>query len=70
MSVDHSQPVTSGEDWFQPGTHSLWLYTREGRGEPALVSVYEWESLVYVASLSRVLGATSMSSKLTRQPGT
>jgi hypothetical protein len=43
VSTDRSQPATSGEDWFRPGTHSLWLYTREGRGEPALVAVYEWE---------------------------
>jgi hypothetical protein len=43
VSTDTSRPATSGDDWFRPGTHSLWLYTREGRGEPALVSVYEWE---------------------------
>jgi len=44
VSADSSQPATSGEDWFRPGTHSLWLYTREGRGEPALIAVYEWEN--------------------------
>ena len=43
MGASSSQPPTSDEDWFQPGTHSLWLYDREGRGTPALLAVYEWE---------------------------
>jgi hypothetical protein len=51
VNTDRSQPATSGEDWFRPGTHSLWLYIREGQGEPALVSVYEWE----IADLRGVL---------------
>jgi hypothetical protein len=43
MSVSTSLPATAGQEWFQPGTHSLWAYDREGRGKPALVVVYEWE---------------------------
>ncbi len=38
---DHEAPRRS--EWFQPGTHSLWLHDREGRGVPALVAVFEWE---------------------------
>lgn len=43
MSTESSLPSTDGDDWFRPGTHSLWLYDREDRGKPALVAVYEWE---------------------------
>lgn len=43
MCAGSSQMPTNDGDWFQPGTHSLWLYDREGRGKPALLAVYEWE---------------------------
>lgn len=44
MSAEGSSQTTAdGEDWFQPGTHSLWLYDRKGEGTPALLAVYAWE---------------------------
>jgi hypothetical protein len=43
MSGDASTSPGGGGCWFQRGTHSLWLYDREGRGQPALLAVYEWE---------------------------
>ncbi len=44
MGASGSRPPTNVEDWFQPDTHSLWAYDRDGDGIPILVAVYEWET--------------------------
>src|ERR1700688_45981 len=49
-----TQPLTGQEQWYQPGTYSVWAYDRYGEGQPILLVLYTWEVLglrgLYLAS--------------------
>jgi hypothetical protein len=52
--------AAKSEEWFRPGTYSVWAYDREGEGTPVFLVLYEWE----IASLRGVQLCGAMGSLL------